>query len=145
MPLFADPEWCFELMVPGRPAPQGSKRHVGNGVMVESSKAVGAWRELVAYSVARSWRTAPLEGPVRVRLSFVMPRPVATPKRRTPPAIKKPDVDKLGRAMLDALTGVCWRDDSQVVELHATKRLAELDEIPGALIQIGRFEIGKAA
>jgi len=26
------------LFVPGAPAPQGSKRHVGNGVMVEASK-----------------------------------------------------------------------------------------------------------
>jgi crossover junction endodeoxyribonuclease RusA len=72
-----------------------------------------------------------------VRLSFVMPRPVGTPKRRTPPAIRRPDVDKLSRAVGDALSGVCWRDDSQVVDLHATKRLAERDEIPGVLIQIG--------
>jgi Holliday junction resolvase RusA-like endonuclease len=136
LPLAA-PEWLFELMVPGRPAPQGSKRHVGNGIMVESSKAVGAWRELVAYSVAQSWPTGPLDGPIRVRLSFVMPRPVGTPKRRTPPAIRRPDVDKLSRAVGDALSGVCWRDDSQVVDLHATKRLAERDEIPGVLIQIG--------
>jgi Holliday junction resolvase RusA-like endonuclease len=106
---------------------------------------VGYWRELVAYSVAQSWRTGPLEGPIRVRLSFVMPRPAATPKRRTPPAIKRPDIDKLTRAVNDALSGICWRDDSQVVDQHATKRLAERDEVSGVLIQIAPVEIGRAA
>jgi crossover junction endodeoxyribonuclease RusA len=135
-PLISDADWLFELMVPGRPAAQGSKRHLGNGILVEQSKAVAPWRDRVSWHVAQSWPTGQLSGPVRVRLSFVMPRPAATPKRKTPPAIKRPDTDKLSRAVFDALTGVCWRDDSQVVDLHATKRLAELDEIPGVLIQI---------
>lgn len=41
------------------------------------------------------------------------------------------DVDKLARAVLDALTGVCWRDDGQVVSLHVQKRwgLEEQTEI----------------
>jgi crossover junction endodeoxyribonuclease RusA len=133
------PDWVlYELFVPGRPAPQGSKKHVGGGIMVESSKAVGAWRELVAFSVAQSWIAPPLAGPVRLRLGFVMPRPAATPKRRTPPAIKRPDLDKLARSIFDSVTGICWRDDSQVVDLIATKRLAERDEIPGVRIQIGQ-------
>ena len=34
----------FSLFVPGIPAPQGSKRHVGHGVMVESSARVKSWR-----------------------------------------------------------------------------------------------------
>lgn len=134
------PVYEFSLFVPGRPAPQGSKRHVGGGVMVESSKALAPWRTLVAWSVSQRWNGAPLEGPVEVRVGFVMPRPVATSKRSTPPAIKKPDADKLIRAILDSLSGICWRDDAQVVDLHASKRIAELGEQPGALIQIGAVE-----
>jgi crossover junction endodeoxyribonuclease RusA len=125
----------FVLFVPGKPAPQGSKRHVGNGVLVESSKAVGSWRSVVAWSVAQQWRWPPIPGAVCVDLEFVMPRPKATPKV-TPPAVKKPDLDKLLRAILDALTGVCWRDDSQVDDAHATKRIAELNELPGVRIVI---------
>lgn len=131
---------CFvvDTFVAGRAAPQGSKRHVGGGVLVESSKAVGPWRTLVAWHVAQVFTDPPLDGPIAVEVDFVMPRPAATPKRRTPPATKKPDVDKLARAILDALTGVVWRDDSQIVDMHVTKRLAGLDEQPGAHIRIGR-------
>lgn len=71
----------------------------------------------------------------------MLPRPVRTPKSRTPPAIKKPDGDKLLRAVLDALTGVAWVDDSQVTDARARKRLAELDAPPGVYIAITRLEV----
>ena len=128
--------YALDVFVPGRPAPQGSKRHVGNGVMVESSKAVAPWRTTVAWQVSQVWRSAPLAGPVAVELEFVMPRPTSTPKRRTPPAIKKPDIDKLSRAVLDALSKIVWVDDSVITDMHPTKRLAELDEQPGCRIRV---------
>lgn len=133
-PSFTD--WALELFVPGKPAPQGSKRHVGGGVMVESSKAVGPWRTVVAWSAAQTYHGAPLDGAVWMSLLFVMPRPAATPKRSTPQAIKRPDLDKLTRAVFDALSGVVWRDDSQVIQVVASKRLAELDEQPGVHIRV---------
>jgi crossover junction endodeoxyribonuclease RusA len=126
----------FLLFVPGKPAPQGSKRHVGNGILVESSKAVAPWRTLVAWSAAQQWKWPPALSAVAIELEFVMPRPAGTPKKSTPPAIKRPDLDKLERAVFDALTDVCWKDDSQVVEAHATKRLAEIGELPGVHISI---------
>jgi crossover junction endodeoxyribonuclease RusA len=33
----------------------------------------------------------------------------------------RPDIDKLARAVLDALTGVAFRDDSQVAKLDLLK------------------------
>ncbi|MEU9515896.1 RusA family crossover junction endodeoxyribonuclease [Micromonospora sp. NPDC048169] len=123
------------IFVPGVPAPQGSKRHVGRGRMIESSTVVGLWRERVALAVhAERWPL--LTGPVAVDLSFVMPRPKSTPKRRTPPAIKRPDLDKLERAILDALTGIAFVDDAQVVELSANKRLASPSGQPGVWIAV---------
>jgi crossover junction endodeoxyribonuclease RusA len=126
-----------ELFVPGRPAPQGSKRHVGGGILVESSKAVAPWRTTVAWHAAQAHQGAPLDGPLAVHVGFVMPRPAALPKRKATPAhTKRPDIDKLARAVLDALSGVVWRDDSQIDDLHPTKRYAELDEQPGAHIRV---------
>lgn len=127
------------MFVPGRAAPQGSKRHVGRGVLVESSKAVGPWRTVVAWHLAQQWTAAPLDGPLCVVLAFVMPRPASSPKRSTPAAVKRPDLDKLTRACLDAGSGVVWRDDSQVVHLDASKRIAELDEQPGVWVRAGRY------
>jgi crossover junction endodeoxyribonuclease RusA len=120
----------LRVWVPGAPAPQGSKRHVGRGILVESSKALGPWRDRVAMFATAS-NPSLLTGPVRVDADFVMTRPVSTPKRRTPAAVKRPDLDKLLRGVLDALTGVTWADDSQVVEVFATKRLAAIGETPG--------------
>lgn len=127
----------LELFVAGRPAPQGSKRHIGGGRLVESSTALAPWRTTVAWHAAQVWRAAPLDGPLQVRAEFVLPRPKSLPKRLpTPPHTKKPDVDKLIRAVMDALTGVVWRDDSQVIDLHPTKRYAELDEQPGVHLRV---------
>ena len=125
------------LFVPGKPAPQGSKRHVGRGILVESSKEVGPWRERVALA-AHQWMAGcpPVAGAVDIGLVFVLPRPKSTPKTRTPAATKRPDADKLARAILDALTHVCFEDDSQVVELRIAKRLAGIGESPGVFIEV---------
>lgn len=128
----------IEFFVPGVPAPQGSKRHVGRGILIESSKAVGPWRERVALA-AHGHAEQLLTGPVRVRLGFVLPRPKSA-RKSTTITTKRPDVDKLARACLDAITGVVIRDDSQVVDLHATKRLA-LTDLPGVRIEIEETEL----
>ncbi|WP_051407151.1 RusA family crossover junction endodeoxyribonuclease [Nocardia sp. CNY236] len=128
------------LFVPGDAASQGSKKHVGGGRMVESSKSVGLWRERVALA-AHEHGWTPGTGAVAVQLAFVRPRPLSTPKSRTPPAVKKPDVDKLSRAILDALTGIAFADDSQVTDLHASKRLAAIGETPGVWITVTPMEV----
>ena len=40
----------FSVIVYGTAAPQGSKRHVGNGVMLESSKRLRPWRQDVRFA-----------------------------------------------------------------------------------------------
>jgi crossover junction endodeoxyribonuclease RusA len=130
-------EMTITFFVPRRPAPQGSKRHVGRGILVESSREVGPWRErvaLVAHNVMAG--SGLLDGATGVRLEFVLPRPKSAPKTRTPPAVKRPDVDKCARAVLDALTGVVIVDDAQITDLHAVKRLAEVGETPGVWITV---------
>lgn len=123
--------------VPGAPAPQGSKRHVGKGVLIESSKAVGPWRERVALVAHQAMGgRGPFIGPVLVELFFRMPRPKSAPKYFLY-AAKRPDVDKMARAVLDGITGVVLVDDSQVVRLTAEKELAHWegpDAAPGCNI-----------
>jgi crossover junction endodeoxyribonuclease RusA len=130
----------LSVFIPGNPAPQGSKRHVGNGIMVESSKHVKPWRSDVRGQLIGDdgQPKARFDGAVHVELEFVMKRPQSAPKRTTPPATKKNgDIDKLVRAVFDAIgsAGV-WRDDSQVVSVTATKRIAEIDETPGCRLAL---------
>jgi len=70
-------------------------------------------------------------GPVALAITFALPRP-ASVRRRAPTT--RPDVDKLARAVLDALTGVLYADDAQVVDLHTRKRYAVTR--PGAWIAV---------
>lgn len=142
-----DPDGPGPLFVPGDAAPQGSKSFKGmrggRAILAESSKALGPWRERVALAAhAHGWTLAPAGVPVAVELLFVRPRPLSTPKRRTPPAVKKPDLDKLERAILDAITGIAFTDDSQVTDLHSRKRLAEIGEVPGVHITVTTIEEG---
>lgn len=137
LPPMTAPGVHLDIFVAGRPAPQGSKRHVGNGILVESSKALAPWRTTVAWHAAQAYRSGLLDHALSVTVEFVMPRPAGLPKRLpTPPHTKRPDCDKLIRGVLDAMTGVVYRDDSLIVDLHPTKRYAELDEQPGARIRV---------
>lgn len=75
----------------------------------------------------------PWTGTVYLILSFSLVRPKSLP-RRVLHHLKKPDLDKLVRAVKDALKGVMYVDDSQVVDLHATKVYATEDFPPGVLV-----------
>lgn len=123
------------VFVPGKPAPQGSKRHVGNGRMVEASKALRPWRNLIAATARLKGGILPV-GPIHAEVDFVMPRPKQTPKR-TPPATKRTgDLDKLVRAVFDALTGIWVVDDCLITSLTATKRIAEAGEPSGVHVKL---------
>jgi crossover junction endodeoxyribonuclease RusA len=141
------------VFVAGRPAPQGSKHarpiyrgrgdareFTGKVAQVESSKNVGTWRDDVRTALLDEHgqpRCVLGDMPTGVRLEFVMPRPTSTPKRSTPAAIRKPDLDKLVRAVFDAITSSgCIADDARIVQLNASKRLAELGETAGCHIRI---------
>lgn len=115
----------FEVI--GLPAPQGSKRHVGRGVMVESSKKVRPWREAVAWAGREAMAGRPaLDGPLRLEVSFRLPPTGRWSKTdsargwRWKP--RKPDLDKLLRSTLDALTDAAViADDARVCEIDAGK------------------------
>lgn len=126
----------LELVIAGEPAPQGSKRHVGNGVMVEASKKVAPWRKAVAAAakVALADDPTPFTEPVVVWTTYYLPRPKSV--KRALPSVP-PDLDKLERGLFDALTqaGV-WTDDALVVDSHPRKRYADNGEVIGARVLI---------
>lgn len=120
--------------VHGTPAPQGSKRHVGHGVMVESSKLVKPWREAVKFAALEVRPAEPIDGPVAVCLAFTLAAPASAPKRRLAMGpCRKPDIDKLVRSTLDAIVDAgLIVDDARVVGLHATKRYGQ----PGCTVRV---------
>jgi crossover junction endodeoxyribonuclease RusA len=128
------------IFVPGKPAPQGStKAYVvgGRARVTSDNPQTYSWRGVVA-AVVRNAIGPGIQlpsGPVALGLEFAMPRRASEPKRVTPAHVRKPDLDKLTRAALDALTGLVFTDDSQVVSFdRLCKRTAEIGEQPGVLI-----------
>lgn len=116
--------------IEGTPRPQGSKRHVGNGVLIESSKHVKEWRAFARMKAVEAMRGSQrIDRPhvVRIRVAFCFDRPkkhllkgtvrVDAPVYHT----SRPDSDKLLRALLDSMTEVVFEDDSQVAVLRVEK------------------------
>ena len=146
-------EDLVDITVYGSPAPQGSKkafmpRGARFPTMVESAgDKLKDWRATITLAAGTAMGERPaVDGPVCVKVIFFFLRPKAhfgtgrnngqlkasAPDRHT----KMPDVDKLARSGLDSLTGVVFRDDSQVVELTAGKAYAEK---AGAHIHVSAF------
>jgi len=58
--------------------------------------------------------------PLKVNLAFYINKPPSVSKKRKYP-ITRPDIDNYTKLVLDALNRYLFEDDSQIVELHATK------------------------
>lgn len=125
----------LSFTVEGEPVPQGSARAFTpkgwrRPVITSDNPRLKDWRTVVALAAGNVSETELggeiLTGPIRLALTFRLPRPASLAKRVTEHT-KKPDIDKLCRAIGDALASVIYRDDAQVIELVARKTYA-----PGA-------------
>ena len=140
--------------VAGIPAPQGSKRHVGNGIMVEMSKELKPWRLAVQCAAHDAMQSSgmrfPLSGPLHLKIVFMFKRPkghYGTGKNggRLKPSVpffyaKTPDIDKLVRSTSDALTiSGLWIDDGQVAELSVIKLYSDAGK-SGAFITVATMD-----
>lgn len=119
----------LKLTVVGRPAPQGSKRHVGRGVMIEASKYLPAWRKAVTVAAVQAIRDTGwqcTDSPAAVTVTVFLERPKSVKIVDRPHPIKPPDADKCARAVLDSLTDAgVWQDDAQVIQLTVAKVYAD--------------------
>lgn len=127
----------------GEPVPKGSKTafalrmkgrsgYSGRTVIKETnSEKQRPWRDSIrAAALEAAHATSPSyipEGPVRVDLHFLMPKPKNRPKKRPSWPDVRPDLDKLTRLVLDELKDVLYHDDGQVCELEVRKTYAFRD------------------
>ena len=101
-----------------------------NGHILHSQgSALAVWRSTVALS-ARFAGAKPVDGAIGIEIVFRVRRP-KTVKRDYPTVA--PDLDKYIRGVLDALTGIAYQDDSQVIDIKAKKVYSD---IAGADIKI---------
>jgi crossover junction endodeoxyribonuclease RusA len=134
---------ALTVAVEGVPVPQGSMIRTNFGMRHSKPEAIALFRSQVGIAVRdaaeKQGVLLPLEGPLMLSATFVLPRPKSAPKRRVWPELGK-DLDKLCRALDDALTQCgAWMDDSQVVEIVAGKRYTGQE--PALLVPGTRFTI----
>lgn len=138
----------------GKPQPAGSKRgfpirrkngSIGVAMSDDNPKAKG-WQSIVADAAREAYQGELLRGPLVVRMHFYLVRPkghfgtgrnAGTVKESAPPyPAKKPDVLKLARGTEDALSGVVFADDAQIVVEMLHKSWGE-----PARVEVELFEI----
>jgi Holliday junction resolvase RusA-like endonuclease len=136
---------CF---VPGEPKPGGSKRAVTNKrtgriMVIDACKMSADWKRSVALFCSVEYRDEPVAGPVECEVTFYRARPKShygtgrneQQLKESAPRYPtgKPDVLKLMRSTEDALTGIIWLDDAQIVTETIRKRYGSS---PGARIVV---------
>jgi Holliday junction resolvase RusA-like endonuclease len=156
----------FALFVPGRPVPQGSKtafvsKSTGRPIVVDKDVRLPQWRMKITAAAIEAqaevmqthpelYAALPFKGPVGARIVFYLARPkshfgtgrnAGTVSKSAPahPATM-PDLDKLLRAVFDALTDAqVWLDDGQVVWCQTSKVYADGGDHPqeGVVIDVG--------
>jgi len=152
----------IRFTVPAVPVSQPAKDHRmvkskdGRQFIASSTPAahkVNAFKATAAMAARDAYQGAPLDGPLRVSLVFVFPRPSGCPSwlnkmdypqlfadwkcgYRVPYAAKKHDRDNLMKSLQDALNGVVWKDDGLIFAGPVEKWLAAEDEQPHVTVEI---------
>ena len=127
----------ISFTVYGKPEPQGSSRAfiiAGKARITSANKKLRPFRSEVTSCAIHAVNAEGMEQPafkekrpVALVLTFTFRRPTSGKKRTH--HVWKPDLDKLTRAVKDALTGVIYADDSQVVRLSASKVYGDVEGV----------------
>lgn len=134
----------------GHAAPAGSKRVLpaggrrgGRPIVVDDSRRSRPWKQEVAAEAAGAMEGGELmTGPLGLELAFYLRRPAghfgARGVRPSAPAwpIVRPDLLKLARAIEDALSGIVYRDDAQIVHELIVKRYGDPERVDVTVKQL---------
>jgi Holliday junction resolvase RusA-like endonuclease len=146
--MLDNPVETLSFVVLGEPTPEGSTKAfyikaLDRTVTThQNKKGLEAWRNRVATEAQRAlegkdWKCDSASA-YSVNVDFVLSRPASVPEHRRIHPTVKPDIDKLVRAINDALTSILFTDDCQVVSMTMTKGYCD-DRRAGAYITVSRF------
>lgn len=143
-----DGRWT--VTVHGNPATKGSMKCIGTRggrghQLIEDDKGGTRkqWRAAVEQAAAAilTRRGQPFTGPVGIHLRFTLPRP-QTVTRALPHARGSGDIDKLERAVFDAITNAgLWVDDAQACKVIKTKAYVEPGGRPGVELTLWAIDV----
>ena len=118
----------------GDPVPQGRPRF-GNGRTYDPPKS-RRYKQDVAVAASAAMRgRAPLQGALACSLRFYMPIPKNVSQKRRQELTgrfttkRTGDIENLAKGVMDAVNGIVWQDDSQVVQLNIEKRYGHVPRV----------------
>lgn len=137
----------IKFIVPGRPKGKARPRFTRSGLTYTDAKTV-KYEESVAMMYAATHAKKLEKGtPIRVEITaiYYIRKDESVLRHNlmaqgTVRPTKKPDLDNVVKIILDALNGVAWDDDSQIVEIVAKKQygdepcvIVEIEKLPSAI------------
>lgn len=123
-------EDSLSFKIIGNPISKGSLTRMPNGAMLPSGSAnsrkrFGEWRIDVRDAAVKAMEGRnPSQSAIRLMVEFALPYPTSSVRKYQMgwlPCIKKPDVDKLLRGLMDPMSKIVWKDDSQVIYVTCNK------------------------
>ena len=120
----------IKLIIKGKPEPQGRPRasRARNRIIMRDPETSRNYKRSVAWQAKSQWNKRPLEGALAVEMDIYrqIPKSTSNVRRERKNAkeirpIVRPDIDNYTKSVLDALDGIVWKDDAQVVTLSANK------------------------
>ena len=117
--------------VPGDPHGKGRPKFArrGNFVQTYTDKKTASYEDLIRFHANIAMvDLAPLESAVAVYIYIKLAVPKSYSKKRTEACLsglerptKKPDWDNVAKSICDAMNGIVYMDDTQIVDAHVTK------------------------
>jgi Holliday junction resolvase RusA-like endonuclease len=144
------PSGAVHFFVPGKPQGKGRPRasRAGRHIRLYTPEKTASYESMVALAASQAMvDRALIDGPVSVTVRMRHPVPKSWSKKKQAAALDgcvlptvKCDADNCVKAIFDAINGVVWVDDVQVVDLTLTKRYAA---VPGVHVSVAVVEGGE--
>lgn len=131
----------YRFTIPGKPMGQPRVRfaRMGNFVKTYDPKEATSYKATII-QLAREVGITPMEGPIRLAVTAYMPRPKRLCRKSDPQgeldAECKPDWDNIGKIVSDALNGVAYADDSQIIEGRVLKKYHAVGGVPEMVVDV---------
>ena len=129
----------IKYSVPGEPRGKGRPKFARRGNFVKTytdAKTASYEDQIRFYALQAMGDHKAIEGAVQVTISICLSVPRSYSKRRTEDCLngserplKKPDWDNVAKSICDAMNGIVYVDDTQIVEAHVTKQYAQQSQV----------------
>ena len=129
----------FLLTIPAEPIAQGRPRLSSRGGFARAydPPKSRSWKALVADFAEKAMKeqglTKPMEGPLMVKIRFGFPLPKSQYRKNPKPMMwhmKRPDLDNLYKGVIDAMEGIVYLRDSEIVKVIMDKVIVPQGEAP---------------